>query len=51
MGIGNGPVLLYLVKFLKLCVEPLEKEEEKKRKQKGESRRGKEDSRRLWGGL
>ena len=27
MGIGNGPVLLYLVKLLKLCVEPLEKEE------------------------
>ena len=27
LGIGNGPVLLYLVKLLKLRVEPLEKEE------------------------
>ena len=40
MGIGNGPVLLYLVKLLKLCVEPLEKEEGERGGGKEEKRRG-----------
>ena len=59
LGIGNGPVLLYLVKLLKLRVEPLEKEEggrggERWGERRGggkeeESKREKEEQQRIGG--